>query len=74
MVFRDSYQRDVAAVELFLLISALGVVLHSWYGEFLLYGIKSGSEQSLHKLRSENCKGVQLQVNPFCSAEDSTIV
>ena len=34
MVLRDSYQRDVAAVELFLLISALGVVLHSWYGEF----------------------------------------
>ena len=73
MVFRDSYQRDVAAIELFLLISALGVVLHSWYGEFLLYGIKSGSEQSLHKLRSENCKGV-LQVDPFCSAKNSTKV
>lgn len=33
MVLGDSHQRDVTAVELFLLISTLGVVLHNWYGE-----------------------------------------
>ena len=67
MALRDSNQRDVAAVELFLLISALGVVLHSWYGDFVLFkfplnNVNSSSEQSLQRLRSENCKGV-LQVN-----------
>ena len=86
MALRDSNQRDVAAVELFLLISTLGVVLHSWYGEFFTLQIKLNQTASnhivfylwlnicnMHKLRSENCKGV-LQVNPFRSAEDSTKV